>query len=328
MRIILSRSFGKKTKKHYTQEKLRKQSRSYTFARKSYIRKGACMRKKAITRNHLFIWEIYVHVRAIFVEQTFALPPSPLPTLPLEASDLSSGYFTHTHTHTHAPIVWLRFESFCIFVRLPYIIKNVFLLWICVLLQEDLSQEPRRVEEKFFFLPYNGHLQAKERGSEKKSTLPTTWSRTCRLQDCGEVNFCGMSHRSVVLCRGIPGRLIQVLCTHHTIFSSRRRKRFPVSMHQSEIHVTGCDQRTVNKRNMLHFWLRRCRGGVNFQSLSFPAPGPWKLHLLDSAVTRWQYACQSDSQCDCVGLGILLTYFGHMMWMRDKHSFKPLRFQG
>lgn len=60
------------------------------------------------------------------------------------------------------------------------VILKVFLLLICLLLTGGggggggLSQEPRRVEGKLFFLPNGGHLPAKERGSEKKPTLPTT----------------------------------------------------------------------------------------------------------------------------------------------------------
>lgn len=82
---------------------------------------------------------------------------------------------------------------------LPCVILKVFLLLICLLLTGGggggggLSQEPRRVEGKLFFLPNGGHLPAKERGSEKKPTLPTTWLWTYSLQNCEEINFCCMS---------------------------------------------------------------------------------------------------------------------------------------
>lgn len=44
-----------------------------TFIRDIYMRKGACIRKRATTGDHFFIPEAYLPVRATFVSQTFPL---------------------------------------------------------------------------------------------------------------------------------------------------------------------------------------------------------------------------------------------------------------
>lgn len=40
----------------------------------------------------------------------------------------------------------------------------------------------------------------------KEPAPPTAWSWTSGLQDCGRIQFCGLSPQCVVLCNGSPGR--------------------------------------------------------------------------------------------------------------------------
>lgn len=90
------------------QERLWKQGTGYCFVRKTYIRKGACIGKRVITRNNFFTSETYLHERANFVYQTFPLLtfcelPSLLSSPRTLSLILSSGWHISLN-------VWLPFE--------------------------------------------------------------------------------------------------------------------------------------------------------------------------------------------------------------------------
>ena len=68
-----------------------------------------------------------------------------------------------------------------------------------------LGHRHRQREDHVIF----GHLQAKERGPEKKSTLLTFWSRTSSLDIEREISGV-LAAQPVVLCYGSPSRWTQV----------------------------------------------------------------------------------------------------------------------
>ena len=51
-------------------------------------------------------------------------------------------------------------------------------------------------------------ILAKERGPRKKVTWFTPWAWTLSLQNCEEINFCGLNYPICILCHGIPHKLV------------------------------------------------------------------------------------------------------------------------
>lgn len=137
--------------KLHIQEKLWKQSRSYPFVRGICIRKGACTRKRALIRDYFFIWKTYLYGRA-----NLCLPNTSLCTLlwvpPLLWSpspvSLSSEWSIKQNGLATFWVSYLHGASMCAYVY------NYFFLLLTSFITGGPSQEPRKVEEKIFFLLY------------------------------------------------------------------------------------------------------------------------------------------------------------------------------
>lgn len=141
-------------KKLQTQEKLWKQSESYLLWGKSIFIKEIYIRNWDLYQEESCCQRSLLHLRDLLtwpgkLWQTFPLSPSRWITFPsLKPQTLSLSL---AQDGIQASIVWLSFESH-IFVGLPQVIKIVsfFLLLMCLLLQESLSQELRKVKNYFF----------------------------------------------------------------------------------------------------------------------------------------------------------------------------------